>query len=266
MSPAPRPGSERLLDLLTDRALGELSPVDAPELERLLREHPEIDPDTMDFTAADAAAAMCPASDDPIPSALRDRLLADARSHRAQRPMAVAPGAAKRESPRGSGASWFPWLLAAASIVIAASVWIGSRPAPAPGIEEQYRAFATTSPPADLVRIAWSGQPDPLVTDSLSGEIVWSQSQQKGYMKFSGLRANDPTREQYQLWIFDGSREHPVDGGVFDIDDEGNAIVPIDAKLAVRQPTLFAVTVEKPGGVVVSGKERIAVVAPVEQG
>ncbi|MCA9283371.1 MAG: anti-sigma factor, partial [Phycisphaerales bacterium] len=171
-------------------------------------------------------------------------------------------------SPRNASASWLPWILAAASIALAAIAWVNRPGAAQPGtttIAQQLNEFEQR-PPTDLVRIAWAGQPDPLVTEGLSGEVLWSQSEQRGYMKFSGLRANDPSVEQYQLWIFDGSREHPVDGGVFDIDDEGNAIIPINAKLAVRQPTLFAVTVEKPGGVVVSNKERIAVVAPVEKG
>jgi DNA/RNA-binding domain of Phe-tRNA-synthetase-like protein len=62
---------------------------------------------------------------------------------------------------------------------------------------------------------------------------------------------------QYQLWIFDKGRgaystKTAVDGGVFDVDTAtGDVIVPIDAKLEIFEPTLFAVTTEPPGGVVV---------------
>ena len=87
-------------------------------------------------------------------------------------------------------------------------------------------------------------------------------------MRFAGLAANDPADSQYQLWIFDAERDerHPVDGGVFDIPrDGGETIVPIRAKLPVGQPALFAVTVERPGGVVVSDRQRIAVVARPDQ-
>lgn len=62
-------------------------------------------------------------------------------------------------------------------------------------------------------------------------------------------------------------RACPVDGGVFEINAAradaatGEVIVPVTAKLRVRGPTLFAVTVEKPGGVVVSPRERAALVA-----
>ena len=75
---------------------------------------------------------------------------------------------------------------------------------------------------------------------------------------------NDPSQSQYQLWIFDGTREkHPVDGGVFDVNEAGEVVIPIDPKLPVGQPTLFAITVERPGGVVVSDQGRIAMVGKV---
>ena len=86
-------------------------------------------------------------------------------------------------------------------------------------------------------------------------------------MRFHGLAANDPTKSQYQLSIFDPSQsaKTPIDGGVFDIDPStGDVIVPINAKLRVTGPTLFAVTVEKPGGVVVSKREHIVMVAAVK--
>ena len=85
-------------------------------------------------------------------------------------------------------------------------------------------------------------------------------------MRFRGLAPNDPSVSQYQLWIFDRDQDErfPVDGGVFDVESgEGDVFVEIDPKLEVREPYLFAVTVEKPGGVVVSSRERIVLAAPV---
>ena len=85
-------------------------------------------------------------------------------------------------------------------------------------------------------------------------------------MRFRGLAANVPDEFQYQLWIFDRDRDerYPVDGGVFDIPADGaEAEIPVTAALPVDEPTLFAVTVEPPGGVVVSSRERIATVAQV---
>ena len=82
---------------------------------------------------------------------------------------------------------------------------------------------------------------------------------------FEGLPANDPEQGQYQLWIFDADHpaETPVDGGVFD-SDGARIRVPIDAKLGVRDPSLFAVTYERPGGVVVSKRDRLVLTAAPE--
>lgn len=98
-----------------------------------------------------------------------------------------------------------------------------------------------------------------------AGGVVWSDQLNSGFMRFDGLETNDPTVRQYQLWIFrgtdPGAEAHPVDGGVFDVLEAGEVIVPIDAKLDVGSAGLFAVTIEKPGGVVVSGRDQIVAVA-----
>ena len=53
-----------------------------------------------------------------------------------------------------------------------------------------------------------------------------------------------------------------MDGGVFDVPPGADeVIVPIRARLPVGEAVLFAITVEPPGGVVVSTRERIALVA-----
>ena len=54
-----------------------------------------------------------------------------------------------------------------------------------------------------------------------------------------------------------------IKGGVFDMPaGDGEAIVPIDAKIRVDEPVLFAITVERPGGVVVSDGPLEVVAAP----
>ena len=83
-------------------------------------------------------------------------------------------------------------------------------------------------------------------------------------MTIRGLPINDRAKEQYQLWIIDPSRdEKPVDGGVFDIASVGESIVAIQAKLRVDRPTVFAIRVEKPGGVVVSDQKRLPLLAKI---
>ena len=83
-------------------------------------------------------------------------------------------------------------------------------------------------------------------------------------MTLSGIPVNDPRQAQYQLWIVDPSRDAdaPVDGGVFDIPTDGSPVViPIAAKLALRNPQAFMITLEQPGGVVKSKQEKLVALA-----
>ena len=98
----------------------------------------------------------------------------------------------------------------------------------------------------------------------VSGDIVWDNRQQVGFLTFAGLEANEPLRHQYQLWIVDAARDerYPVDGGVFDVPAaDGPIVIPVRATVPVREPLAFVVTVEDPGGAVVSRRERVVAVA-----
>lgn len=99
-----------------------------------------------------------------------------------------------------------------------------------------------------------------------SGDVVWSDARQSGYVRLTGLPVNDASRETYQLWIFAENQDPktPVDGGTFNVSSNGEVIIPIDPRVRVRSPKAFAVTIEKPGGVVVSKQERVAALAKPE--
>lgn len=190
-------------------------------------------------------------------------------------PAPVIPLESRRKRSAGTVALV---IAAAASIVlgVGASVWQFTRPAK---IVEREKLVEVTPPtpksptPAegraqllasatDATTLAWTATKDPNAVGA-TGDVVWSASAQRGYMRFQGLAVNDAKQLQYQLWIFDKDRDQafPVDGGVFDVSSTGEVIVPISAKLHVDEPVLFAVTVEAPGGVVVSKRERIVVTA-----
>ena len=163
------------------------------------------------------------------------------------------------------------WVAAAACFALAAGavLWARGRDAGSPTSPSpaEARAALLASAP-DAATLAWSLTGDPAAS-AASGDVVWSPSKQRGYMRFVGLAPNDPARTQYQLWIFDKLRDQafPVDGGVFDVSSTGEVIVAISPKLRVSDATLFAVTVELPGGVVVSKRERIVVTAaPAQRG
>ena len=117
-----------------------------------------------------------------------------------------------------------------------------------------------------VVQRSWQAGNDPRGI-AVRGDVVWDPKSQTGFMRFVGLPHNNPLTEQYQLWIFDGHRQqpYPVDGGVFDVTASHGeeVVIPIHSKLYVEFAMTFAVTVERPGGVVVSDRSRVAAIAQV---
>jgi len=266
--------TDRKNELLADRALQGLSELEARELEALGGAGDE------SFDYAAGAAALAELGElEAMPAGLAEKVRAQARASTTGRD---APLRSARtddrvraegrgvHAPRWDRGRTLGWLAAAAAAVVAVFGWM--RPptivkdiqvvevAPrVPTAAEARQALLAQA--TDVKTIAWSATPDPAAKGA-DGDVVWSPSKQQGYMRIRGLAANDPRAQQYQLWIFDGTRDqrYPVDGGVFDVKD-GEVVVPIKAPIEVREPKLFAITVEKPGGVVVSGRERIVLTA-----
>lgn len=120
------------------------------------------------------------------------------------------------------------------------------------------------------LRLAWSpfDLPDnPAIQQGVTGDVVWNDELEQGYLRFVGLEVNDPTMEQYQVWVIDDrGMEQKVSGGVFNATAEGEIIVPIDPALDIGRVALFAITVEDPGGIVVPDLRRRVVVAPRGEG
>jgi hypothetical protein len=265
---------ERTRELLADRALEGLSEREARELEAL----GAADDPSFDRAAAAAALAELAGAGDlrPLPAPLAERVLAGvpAASGATIATLPPRPSAATApHRPRWDRGRALAWTLAAAAAVVAAFGWLRpprvvervqvvereARPPRPPSAAEARAALLASAP--DVTTRAWSSTKDPAASGA-SGDVVWSESRQEGYMRIRGLAANDPARAQYQLWIFDARREesHPVDGGVFDVGGD-EVVIPIHAAVRVFEPKLFAVTVERPGGVVVSKRERIVLTA-----
>lgn len=127
-----------------------------------------------------------------------------------------------------------------------------------PSAEE--RRDTLISRASDLVKSDFGGLES---YGEMSGTVVWSDELQEGYMSLTNLPANNPGTHQYQLWIVDPTRdENPVDGGVFDIPSgDGTTIIPIRNPLAITDPKAFVITLEQPGGVVVSKQEVVVALA-----
>lgn len=118
------------------------------------------------------------------------------------------------------------------------------------------------------VRLAWKpfDLPDsPAELASVQGDVVWNDDLEQGYLRFVGLRPNDPSVEQYQIWVIDErGMEQKVSGGVFNASADGEIVVPINPSIDLRRVALFAVTIEEPGGTVVPSLKRRVVIAPRE--
>ncbi|MFG0306285.1 MAG: anti-sigma factor domain-containing protein, partial [Phycisphaerales bacterium JB040] len=123
----------------------------------------------------------------------------------------------------------------------------------------------------DTVRVAWQpfslADAPPEQAGEVSGDVVWNDELQRGFLRFVGLRPNDPATEQYQVWIIDErGMEQKVSGGVFNATARGEVIVPLEPGIDVGRVALFAVTIEEPGGTWVPSLDRRVVVAPREEG
>jgi anti-sigma-K factor RskA len=257
------PDHDRLHQLLADRATQGLSAPESAELDRLMQEVWGAAALAEEFELAAAAAdlAMCGPFEE-LPGSIRQSVesrAAEWMQGRSPKPE-IAGRIRPASAPRMSLAGVAGWLAAAACLALAASVWLGT-PRPPPAADPAADRAALLAGAKDLVQVPWAAAGE-LENSGVAGDIIWSTAAQRGYMAFEGLRANDPAKEQYQLWIFDPAQSDktPIDGGVFDA-KAGRIVVPIDPKIRVTGATLFAVTIEKPGGVVVSDRSRLVLVA-----
>ncbi|MBC7977410.1 MAG: anti-sigma factor [Myxococcales bacterium] len=266
----------RAQDLLVQRATHGLD--DAEQAELVAIDAQELD----DFELTAAAIDLATVPDHALPPGLADKIIADAlttaafvhatarqASFTAPAVPAVAAALPERESispirPREhsapSGQPRVPfrqrpgpaWVTAAAAIALAAGSWIwaGARTSGAPDAAPSFRALLDAKDPTRVLKPG---------SGAASGDVVWSNAQQRGYVRLVGLAINEPASRQYQIWIFDRARDprYPVDGGLFDVTSMGEVIVPITPRIPVTDPVRFLVTAEKPGGTVVSDRNTV---------
>jgi len=172
---------------------------------------------------AAAATLIAEVRDDAMPPALRARL--EQRVPQAK----VVPLRPKRDVWRAMG-----WLAAAACLAFAITSMVRPWAKKAPNARDDRDTLAHV---ADAQVLPWTATADPAATGA-KGDVVWSNTEQRGFMRFSGLSQNDPAATQYQLWIFDGERDDkfPIDGGVFDVTSGGDVLVPIKASSRSESP------------------------------
>jgi hypothetical protein len=241
----------RFDELCAGRAIGDLSPEEERELDALCNQHglaPEPDFDLLATTLEINAVSR---ELEPMPAVLAIRLhkWADSASTPSLPTNVVSPRIPVWKTLVCNPISG--WVAAAAAVVFAFTI-----PRQAPPLSPAQAEIRLRSEASDLIERDFSGLGE---FGKAGGKVVWSGSRQEGYMILRGLPVNNAACEQYQLWIVDPTRDadSPVDGGVFDIPTDGfPVVVPITAKLAIHDPQVFLITLEKPGGVVKSKRNK----------
>lgn len=291
---------ERMLELLADQTLFGLTEEETAELENFKNRFPEFKDDRSFEMAAAAINLIDLKVEDALPANLQTKLEMRAEEFvgapTKARQFANVENNQTAELPQDAFArsidefvpaktsirQWLGWAVAAAACVaLAINLWL-TRVQPQPEIAKnpeaarmpeiiktptpeltaaQKREQLIASAP-DVIQKNWTSPKD---KEKILGDIVWSNSQQKGFMRLRGLPVNDPNQATYQLWIADAARaeKKALSGGVFDVNETGEVVIPIEAELKVKSPKEFNITREKPGGVVVSSPERIVAIAKI---
>lgn len=282
---------KRLLELYADRTIFGLDEDELMEVERLKKRFPDWDEDVLLELAAAAVSLSQLEVKDELPASLRTRIFATADDYfekleESSNVVKFTPrvGALSPENAinivetktKVSPWQWLGWAFAAAACLALAVTILTTRPnktpeivktpevipAPQPilSIEQEREQFLAAA--ADKVTISLT---NPKNEKEIVGEMVWSKAKQKGYARFTNLPVNDAAKETYQVWIVDEERDAktPLSAGVFNVGKAGEIVIPINAQLEVKKPKMIAVTIEKPGGVVVSKLEKVVALAKI---
>lgn len=260
---------KRFEELEAGRILGDLDDVEIKELEELFRD-PRCNSDlSLDLTAAAIETEFLRQKGAALPAEMLQKLHDDMAGFVAAEPAPapeniVRPTAWSRvfSAPQTAWgiAALFAILLVAKSLFPNTTSGSGQRLADTLPLSPEAARNAFLGKAGDLTESEFGGTES---YSQMTGSVVWSDELQEGYMTLTNLPANDPASNQYQLWIVDPDRdEKPVDGGVFDIPSNAKtAVIPIRNPLVVTDPQAFVITLEQPGGVVVSKQEVVVALA-----
>ena len=269
---------ELFFDLLAKKAVYGLDEAEDNQLSEFDRGLVEAEFSSLEVTAA--AIGLAGVNDiEPMPEHLRANILKNA-------PLGVDVREEQRAKVYDSSdvfgekrSSWFGWLgwaaAAVACVAIALNIWF-TRVQPTEQVKNPNPPVTTQvltdkqkhdelMASTGVIKANWAAGNVKEIKD-VTGDVVWSDEKQTGYIRLRGLPVRTAPEFCYQLWIFDKVQDKatPIDGGIFDVNEEGEIIIPINAKIQTNGPQMFAITIERHGGVVVSKREKIAALAKVE--
>lgn len=276
---------EQLFDLLTKKAVYGLDDAEDNQLNDFDRNAVDAEFYSLEMTAA-AIGLAAVTKIEPMPDHLRAQILQKApvkSGFQTDSGNAWSKASDYRDNSEDEKGSWFSWFgglgwatAVAACLALAINIWFTRFQAPVdsasnqPVTQPQKLTLAQQreqliNSARDIIKASWAAGNVKEIKE-ISGDIVWSDEKQAGFMRFTGLPKKGAPEACYQLWIFDKVQDKatPIDGGTFEVTQEGEVIVPVDAKIKANGPQMFAVTIERAGGVVVSKREKIAALAKVE--
>lgn len=280
---------ERLLELLAGRAAGDLSRDEAQELERLLREsgsreEAEAAGEAMELAAAEAFLAMMNdeathgetkgTTDGPSASLVAwldragasfcaGRAGAEGHGALADAPIPITRGVRPADTTSNMERLKRLSMAAVVALIVGVGVYMLLPPKPGPTLAVLKERFEESQPDATILSWGdWAVDGQPPEVAGVTGDLVWSDLRQSGYLEFGGLPRSNAD-EQYQLWIIDAERgmEQRISGAIFSGDGSKSQIVPIEPGLKVNKAAAFAITIEKKGGTWVSDMKRRVVIA-----
>tara|TARA_B100000959_G_scaffold287005_1_gene368582 strand:+ start:275 stop:1081 length:807 start_codon:yes stop_codon:yes gene_type:complete len=255
---------EKLLDLLVLEASEKLSQQDREELNRLLDIFPEYTSDYFHKTTALAQVGFYLEDDfnnEALPQHIRKKTLYRLKKELGQSSISDHLNNFMRTLFYKPQYAW--------ALTIVMAIGLSFSMIQFKNYESNFRylplkkiVMETTA--KDLIQYPWHSRTNDL--GPINGDIIWSDQGQKGFIQIAGLPMNDPNKNQYQIWIIDPLKyEQAVDGGIFDVTRTDKAIIiPINPKLPISKAVGFAITLEQPGGVVVSS-EPLLLTAPKER-
>lgn len=250
----------KLLDLLSMRSCQSLTHIEELELNHLLDEFPEYTPDYFEPITALADASMYAHDEQNLsgmPKALKNKILSNFRpEYTGSSVLQVFKKIF--EAPR------LAWTMTCLLAIGTSISMIEFR-----NYETNYRNLSVKKAvlefsSKDLIQYNWFAQTDDFC--DCSGNVIWSDDGQRGFITLAGLPMNDPSENQYQIWIVDPKMHaNPVDGGVFNITSiDSPTVIPINPKLPIEKARGFAITLEQSGGVVIS-EQSLILTAPKER-
>ncbi len=249
----------RFEELEAGRILGDLDAGEYQEWEALSRDPRCKRDSSLELTASAIQTEFLQGRQSELPPHLLEKLRADMAGFVAKAPVNIVRPPAWRRILSAPQLGWgiaatFAILFLVKSFVQEPKSQVVVAPKPPSEAKDQLMRKAS-----DLVESDFGGLAD---YRNMTGRVIWSDALQEGYMTLTNLPVNDPAAKQYQLWIVDPDRdEKPVDGGVFDIAAAGTAVIPIRNPLTVTDPQAFVITMEQPGGVVVSKQQVVVAIA-----